>query len=229
MPQSTVLERRDRAIVAFTLLTGARDGAIVSFQLKHLDVARRCVEQDARVVKTKYSKTFTTFFFPVGDDIASIVIDWACTLRQDHLWGNDDPLFPATKIGLGASGKFETIGLARSGWSSAAPVREIFRRAFLAAGLPYFNPHSVRKTLAQLGETKCQTPEEFKAWSQNLGHEGVLTTFHSYGAVSNGRQSEILRNLTAPRAPEMNDPDALADALFRRIEQRQRQQQGTSK
>ena len=44
---------------------------------------------------------------------------------------------------------------------------------FEQAGLPYFNPHSFRKTLVQLGETTCQSPEEFKAWSQNLGHEGV--------------------------------------------------------
>jgi hypothetical protein len=26
-------------------------------------------------------------------------------------------------------------------------------------------------------------PEEFKAWSQNLGHDGVLTTFSSYGPI----------------------------------------------
>jgi hypothetical protein len=25
----------------------------------------------------------------------------------------------------------------------------------------------------------CRTPEELKAWSQNLGHEDVMTTFRS--------------------------------------------------
>jgi hypothetical protein len=35
--------------------------------------------------------------------------------------------------------------------------------------LPYFNPHSFRKTLALLGGRICKTPEEYKAWSQNLG------------------------------------------------------------
>ena len=45
-------------------------------------------------------------------------------------------------------------------------------------GLIYF-----RKTLAQFGERVCETPEAFKAWSQNLGHENVLTTFASYGQV----------------------------------------------
>jgi hypothetical protein len=59
--------------------------------------------------------------------------------------------------------------------------------------LAYFNPHSLRKTLARLGEQTCRTPEEFKAWSQNLGHEQVLTTFTSYGAVRGDRQGDIIR------------------------------------
>jgi integrase len=199
MGEESAMEMRDKAIVAFVLLTGAREGALVTFQLKHLDLVRGCVEHDARVVKTKYSKTFTTYFFPVGDDISAIVKKWARTLREEYLWGNDDPLFPATKIEVGASGKFEVAGLARTPWSSASPVREIFRRAFTAAGLPYFNPHSLRKTLVQLGETRCRTAEEFKAWSQNLGHEAVLTTFNSYGSVGTGRQAQIMNALAADR------------------------------
>ena len=57
---------RNRAVVAFTLLTGARDGAIASLKRKHVDVVDGKVVQDAREVRTKFSKTFTTWFFPVG-------------------------------------------------------------------------------------------------------------------------------------------------------------------
>ena len=85
---------------------------------------------------------------------------------------------------------FRADGLSRSAWSNATPIRNIFKEAFTAAGLPYANPHSVRKTLAQLGERLCRTAEEFKAWSQNLGHEQVLTTFSSYGQVARERQAE---------------------------------------
>ena len=53
-----------------------------------------------------------------------------------------------------------------------------FRSAFELAGLPYFNPHSFRKTLAALAEKLCRAPEEFKAWSQNLAHESVLNHIH---------------------------------------------------
>jgi integrase/recombinase XerD len=67
------------------------------------------------------------------------------------------------------------------------------------AGLPYANPHSYRKTLARLGERLCRSPEEWKAWSQNLGHESEATTFVGYGQVPSHRQAEIMRTLANPR------------------------------
>ncbi|MCF8505708.1 MAG: hypothetical protein K9G59_12420 [Caulobacter sp.] len=48
-------------------------------------------------------------------------------------------------------------------------------------GLPHFRQHSILKALVQLGERVCSTPDEFMAWSQNLGHENVSTTFTDYG------------------------------------------------
>jgi integrase len=203
-------------LVAFTLLTGARDGAIASFKLKHVDLAAGCVHQDAREVRTKFSKTFITYFLPVGGDVLGIVTDWVRFLREERLWSNDDPLFPATRVTVGEMRRFEAVGLARAHWSSAAPIRAIFREAFNEAGLPYFNPHSFRKTLVQLGSTVCQTPEEFKAWSQNLGHEGVLTTFYSYGEVGNNRQGEIIKSLAHPKHDSQRVAE-LAKALVREM------------
>jgi integrase len=201
MPAATDIERRDRALIAFTILTGARDGAIASFKLRHIDVEEGKIDQDARDVRTKFSKSFISTFFPVGDDIRAIVADWANYLRREKLWGLDDPLFPATKVALGNSLRFEAAGLNRKHWSSASPIRTIFKKAFASVGLPYFNPHSFRKTLALLGGQRCRSPEEYKAWSQNLGHEHVLTTFCSYGDVSGYRQTEIMRSF-AGRAPD---------------------------
>jgi hypothetical protein len=149
--------------------------------------------------------------------IRQIVTDWVTYLKEVELWGNDDPLFPATHIIVGAARQFEVAGLKRAHWSSAAPIRTIFREAFEAAGLPYFNPHSLRSTLVRLGEALCQTPEEFKAWSQNLGHEGVLTTFYSYGAVGNRRQGEIIGSLGQPQERERSDADEIAEAVLRKL------------
>jgi integrase len=155
-----------------------------------------------RDVRTKASKTITTYFFPVGEDVRAIVEDWVSFLQRDRAWGLDDPLFPATRVLVGKSRKFEVGGLDRKCWSNATPIRKIFKDAFGAAGFPYFNPHSFRNTLARLGQQTCTTPEEFKAWSQNLGHEKALTTFMSYGQVDRNRQRDIIRKLWAPKSSE---------------------------
>src|SRR5271170_5931373 len=158
MPTSAEVERRNRALIAFTLLSGARDRAIASMKLKHVDLINGCVHQDARVVQTKFSKTFETFFFPVGGEVRRIVEEWVCYLREVKLWGNEDPLFPSTRIELGANRQFGVAGLDRAHWSSASPIRKVFREAFVHAGLPYFNPHSFRKTLVQLSQNVCKSP-----------------------------------------------------------------------
>lgn len=217
MPTGNDIERRNRALLAFTLLTGARDSAIASMKVKHVDLTEGRVYQDAREVKTKFSKTFTTYFFPVGDEIREIVAEWVRFLREEKLWGNDDPLFPATRVTLGQTRQFESAGLDRSHWSNAQPIRNVFREAFQNAGPCYFHPHSLRKTLARLGEQVCRSPEAFKAWSQNLGHEQVLTTFTSYGRVADNRQGDIIRSLGRARQSSQPDIEDIAEAVARKL------------
>ena len=195
MPAETDTQLRNRALIAFILLTGVRDGAAASLKLKHVDTGEGKVLQDAREVRTKFAKTFTTWFFPVGEEVRTIVDDWVRFLTDVRRWDPADPLFPATRVVLGPDHQYMADGMSRAHWSNATPIRAIFRQAFTAAGLPYANPHSFRKTLVQLGERLRQTPEEFKAWSQNLGHEQVLTTFCSYGHVRGDRQAELMRRL----------------------------------
>ncbi|MBG6199751.1 integrase [Labrenzia sp. EL_13] len=211
MKAATDIEKRDRALIAFAFLTGIRDDALASLAIKHVDLSKRQVFQDARQVRTKNRKTILSVFFPVGEDVETIVRGWIGFLQKDCLYGPDEPLFPSTEVGLTDAGVFGALGMSRSFWSNAGPIRKVFRQAFEGADLPYFNPHSFRKTLAQIGERTCRTPEEFKAWSQNLGHENVLTTFTSYGEVGSHRQAEILGSLVHRKegssAPEERIPD----------------------
>ena len=204
------------------MLTGSRDSATVSIKLKHVNLAAGSVFQDAREVKTKFSKSFTTVFLPVGDEVRQIVADWVNYLRMELLWGSDDPLFPATLVLVGASQRFEVAGLKREHWRTAAAVRSTFREAFGRAGLPYFNPHSLRNTMVRIGETVCRSPEEFKAWSQNMGHDKVMTTFMSYGTVSFDRQSEIVRGLGVAQADVPEDSAAIMKTLRDMAAQRNR-------
>ena len=151
-------------------------------------------------MQVKGAKSFPSFFFPVGDDIEAIFHRYLGVLKSDLAWGNEDPLFPSTNQTVGATHMFETAGLKRVHWKTADPIRNICRKAFDAAGLPKYSPHSIRRTIVDLGQRRCRTPEEFKIWSQNLGHEDVMTSFRSYGSVSELRQAELLSQLRSGEA-----------------------------
>jgi integrase len=217
MPHATEIERRDRALAAFTLLTGARVRAIASLRLKHVDLAAATVFFDAREVRTKFRKTFSATFFPVGDDVLGMFTEWVAYLKTEKLWSNDEPLFPRTKISVSAANRFEATSIDNEPWTTSTPIRDVFRKAFSRVGLPYFNPHSLRKTLVSLGKTRCKgNIEAFTAWSKNLGHEDLSTTLGSYGDLSLQRQVEIIRGLSA--APSISsDVKELAKQLVREM------------
>ena len=216
MMQDSVIERRNRALVAFTLLTGARDSAIASLKLKHVDLEAGSVFQDARDVNTKGSKTFTTYFFPVGDETHKIVREWVTFLKEELLFGLDDPLFPKTKVKQNAAKVFEPVGVMPEHWRNAAPIRKVFKGAFEQAGLPFQPAQFPQNTATR--RNRLPEPKEFKAWSQNLGHEGVLTTFFSYGEVQERRQCEIFKALQVPRVSlDLQRVDELAKAVAREM------------
>jgi integrase len=217
MPSATVIERRNRALMAFAIISGARDGALASFRLKHVDMSAQTVFHDAREVRTKAGKTFASTFFPVGSEPVAIFSDYIAMLKDELDFGPDDPLFPSTQMAQGADRGFVAEGLSRTSWSGGAPIRQIFRDAFERAGLPYFNPHSLRKTIALHGDSLNLTREEEKAYSQNFGHENVRTTRESYGTLSERRQAEIMRALAKPRStnlPQGLNLDALEAFLI---------------
>ncbi|WP_082688847.1 tyrosine-type recombinase/integrase [Ruegeria marisrubri] len=195
MPSTTDVQRRDRAVIAFLALTGIRVGALITLKMRHVNLHDDCVYQDSREVATKFHKTSTTTFFPVGKDIGKAFEDYVTHMRNTRLFGPDDPLFPKVKMITGERLAFEAAELSRNHWKATQPVGKIVRENFIRLGFPNFGPHSFRKTLARYGTTICSTPEEMKAWSQNLSHEDVMTTFNSYGSVTSERQAHLLKHL----------------------------------
>ncbi len=192
MPEVTPIDRRNKALFAFLMLTGARIGALTSLRLKHVDIVARCVHQDAREVRTKASKTFTTWFFPVGDDLVDFFRNWVEFLAKDMLFGPQDALFPKPTMGV-VDGEFAVTGLSREIYQGTTQLRDVIGSAFVNVDLPRFHPHGFRKTLVALANEVCKTPEEFKAWSQNLGHDSVVTTVSAYMPVSPSRQRDLIR------------------------------------
>ncbi|MGF9693731.1 tyrosine-type recombinase/integrase [Rhizobium sp. 0TCS1.26] len=189
-PRDTLLQRRDRAIIAFLYLTGVRNGALVTLRLKHVDTAQKLVFQDAREVATKASKTMRTAWFPVGEDFEEIVINWVAELRGIAA-KEDVPLFPRgfrKEWGASKDECFEFL-------SSTDPVRKIIKAAAAVAETVYFRPHAIRATIGRNIERWGATAEERKALSQNLGHERYVTTREFYGALPEDQQHALIANI----------------------------------
>ena len=195
MPATTDIERRDRALIAFTILTGARDGAIASFKLRHIDIAEGKIDQDAREVQTKFSKSFVTTFFPVGDDIRAVVADWVSLSADGKALGAGRS---AVSGDQGRGGRQSPVRGGGSGPQALEQRRSDQDRYSRKRSRRRDCRTSTRTASGRRwrfsGDKLCRTPEEYKAWSQNLGHEHVLTTFCSYGDVSSYRQAEIMRS-----------------------------------
>jgi integrase len=194
MPSETEIQKRNRALIAFLILTGARVTAITSIKLKHVFDDR--VEQHPQEVKTKYSKKIVTYYFPVGDFLKNAFMEWVNFLKDEKLFGNNDPLFPSTKLSLDENDQFSRQELDTVAWQSTTSIRTIVKDAFEAAGLEYYNPHSFRNTIAHLAYKYCKGPEDYKAWSQNIGHNSVLTTLTSYGSIDEYNQGKIMKRLS---------------------------------
>jgi integrase/recombinase XerC len=210
MPHNTPIELRNRALVAFTALSGARDGAIITMRLKHLDFGAREIMQHPDEVDTKNSKLIVTWFFAVGKEIETVVFEYVSYLREELGFCDEDPLFPKTHRTQDESDRFVWEGLTKEHWANAGPVRKIFKEAFVAAGFAYRSPHRVRNTLMARASELGLSGKELKAWSQNLGHEKLATSVNCYARLSHEEQRKAILGIDQKR-DEKNRPVTVAD------------------
>ncbi len=94
MPTSTPTEKRDRAIIAFCLLTGARVSAIITARLGNVDIIETVFLQDARDVHTKILKDDSRPCSSRKRFRAEILREYYRVASSIGLASPSDPLFP---------------------------------------------------------------------------------------------------------------------------------------
>ena len=192
------IDRRDRALIAFALLSGMRDGAIVSLPLECFDPETLTVYQlPEKGVRTKFSKTIITTLFKFDDRLIRYVLDWYSYLKKEKLFSNINPLFPRTKLEQKAKDDlcFTGTEIEPIFWKSAGAFRIILKRRAEEAGQKYYSPHKLRHTATNEAGKYCKTAEELRAVSQNLGHENIGTTLRSYGRLDAFRQANVISSM----------------------------------
>jgi len=192
------IDMRDRALIAFTALSGMRDLAIVTLPIGCFNIETLLVEQlPSRGVKTKFSKTIYTTLFSFDKSLLQYILDWENYLRKEMLFDNSKPLFPATRIEQKSEFQHSFIakGISKDFWSNAGPMRKVFKKRALEQELEYFSPHKFRHFAISQANKYAVGAEQMKAISQNVGHENLSTTFYGYGAVDTYRVGGIISGI----------------------------------
>ena len=197
----TEVDMRDRALLCLATLTGARISSLISLPIKSFERDECVLNQDPSLgVKTKFSKTIITVFFPLDyDKPRKYFLKWFDYLVETKGYGPDDPIFPITKIKNGEKNiSYQSLGdVEPMHWVNSSSARKVFEKRFKEAGVEYHHPHSFRHLVVKELTKRPLTEEAKKAISQNLGHEQVTTTFGSYGygQIDTERQIELVNNL----------------------------------
>lgn len=219
MPAGTPIQRRDRALIALAIAVAPRADAIATLRLKHVDLANNRIIQDGNDVRTKFGKTIISYMVPIVPSAIDVFRQWCQELIRDHAWSSADPVFPALINRRGEDCQFHHDGFVRRCWATSQPVRVIFARACKAAGLPYFNPHTLRSMQVRWLHNLDPTEEELKALSQNLGHEDVAVTRVHYGRLDSEHQAKLVAKMGAiplgGRAIDQRDLVEVRDRLNR--------------
>jgi len=199
------VDRRDRALISLTLLTGARISALMSLPMRSFDRERLVLDQDPKIgVKTKFRKRIVTGLFPLScREPLVYYLEWFDYLQKEKGYAPDQPIFPATRREQGV----ENICFRSSGnvepvfWKSSGSLRKVFERRFTEAGVSYYHPHTLRHLVVKELTRARLTEEEKKAISQNLGHNDIGTTFgtYGYGKIEEDRQIDLVKSIKLDR------------------------------
>ncbi len=192
MPETTITEQRNKAIVSLQALCGLRISELRTIKMRNFiydkDTERHFVYVDPKDMSVKFAKTRQAFIMPFNHEWLDNVLRWQDRLKKLG-WGDKDPLFPIIP------NQFNQLNILEPNIKKVAirgnnAILKVFRDAFTATGLPYYPPHTFRHMIARWAETK--SPEIFNAVRQSLGHSNIKTTFESYGAFTPHKIADIL-------------------------------------
>lgn len=223
-PVNNEIDQRDRALIAFTALTGMRDQAIVTLPIGCFDPDKMMVSQlPTKGVQTKFSKEIYTTLFNIDKLLVEHFLKWLEYLKKVKHFGNEDPIFPSTELGFVSENHyaFTPIGINKDFWANTNPMRKIFKERSKQTSVPYFTPHKFRHFLINESQKHMTSIEQLKALSQNLGHENISTTFHGYGAIDTYRVNELVTKIDFSGMPKNKDEEdqiaRIADLVAKKL------------
>lgn len=191
------IDKRDKAMISFAILTGIRVSALMTITLGSIDIDKMMVHQFVREgVQTKFRKDIIPRIFNFDDNLVRYFLDWYYYLKKEKLFGNEEPLFQKSKQLQNEDNLcFNYNSISNEFWQSNSAIREIFVQRAKNANIKPFSPHKYRHLSIKLTFDKCQNAKEIKAVSQHFGHKDVSTTIQVYGNYRPDELIDILNDI----------------------------------
>jgi integrase len=173
-PASSLRLQRDQAALAFIFASGMRGGAFVTLPLRSVDLDNMRVYQLPEWgVQTKMSKAAITHLLPIPR-LIEVIKKWDTFVRS-----RANNIQTAWYTRLTPNG-MDIVADDLVSPSIVAARRDTFfqglRKLCDLAGVENKSPHKIRHGHGVYGIRRAKTMPEYKALSQNMMHESVVTT-----------------------------------------------------
>ena len=215
MPSRTRMDLRARAIFAIAFLGALRVNTLVSLRICHLDIERKRIVQDASVVRAKNGKSLVIGWFPIPEVFSKTIIKWVWML-EDEGFNERDALFPSSSWLNGSKKPRVKNRPPIPPMSTGYAVTEAFSIACRNCASS-FTPHSARHTLSAERDLLELTEMQRRAFSENMGHAGEVTTIH-YGRLSDDERVEVIESISENKGVSLETiPDEIKLEIFDRF------------
>ena len=193
----TAVNRRNRCLILFCFLTGARISAAVTMKIGLLDLEKRVVTQDPdQGVETKKRKLIITTIPKFNEEYYQILIEWIQELLNAG-FNDDDPLFPVAAIEKKEDMlEFEISNGFIKEFLSVSSAEANIKKLFINAGYGDYHAHSFRDSHIHYASEMARSPNDLKAISMNVGHENIGITLKYYSVLSSNDVHERINALT---------------------------------
>ncbi|MBI5030203.1 MAG: site-specific integrase [Chloroflexi bacterium] len=182
--------RRDQAAAAMLFLSGMRASAFASLTLECVDIPNRTIKQWPSLgVKTKNSKTATTYLLDIRDLIA-VVEKWDSFIRHQL------PVTATWYTPIVSQWGEQTLSPNPPGANRNTALGKRLRKLLARVGLLYQSPHKFRNGHAVFALQNATTMADYKAASMNLMHNDISVTDGIYAPLVHDEVKARIAGLT---------------------------------
>lgn len=213
--ETSITDKRDKAILAFLYISCARINAVATATLNLIDLKKMIFKQDPlEGVKTKRQKHIITKLMPFDEKYFDILKNWVEYLKQEQSFKDNDPLFPKIKT-YNKVEKIETKFMDGEG-----EYNKMLEKRCINAGCQKYNPHAFRHFGIHEALKKVRTGTQLKALSQNVGHEDITTILEQYAKMKPEIYMSVVDNMIRVKANNRIIDDMTNEEILDFLKQR---------